>query len=218
MLSLQDALQSLTEHNLFLQTGIANRLFNLSALARFLKPVIETKLKKNITATSLVMALSRHQKKRHKGSKLTQIKYRFSNIQAASNLCIISYSISPRRRQEVASFVRELQAKGEFISITQGLSQITIFLNKSAAAKIHHHVKGKPLSINRNIALVGGLFDPKLCQTPGFLNAVFQQLYLQNINIVEVASTYNELLIYVDEKDMKLAFETLYSRFVKQPT
>jgi hypothetical protein len=36
------------------------------------------------------------------------------------------------------------------------------------------------------------------------------------VNIVEIASTSNELIIYLEERDVELAFDTLYRQFVRR--
>jgi aspartokinase len=43
---------------------------------------------------------------------------------------------------------------------------------------------------------------------------VLQQVAVQGINVVEIASTATELILYLDQKDVRLAFDTLYQRFM----
>jgi hypothetical protein len=41
---------------------------------------------------------------------------------------------------------------------------------------------------------------------------IFQKLYLQNVTIVEIASTSNELILYPEERDVEFAFDTVYGQ------
>ncbi|MCP4606727.1 MAG: hypothetical protein GY847_40500, partial [Proteobacteria bacterium] len=45
---------------------------------------------------------------------------------------------------------------------------------------------------------------------------LIQQVALQNINVIEVASTATEFNVYVRSKDVRLAFDSIYQRFSKR--
>lgn len=216
MRSVQEALLETIQENELLQFGLANRLFNLSQLAKYLKPSIEVRVKKDIQEGSLTMALSRAQRsaKSFKNG-LKPGDFSFSSIQVASNLCIHTYLASKDKRVGVIGLLKELQAKEKFISFTHSLKQITIFFSKDDLQLVEKHISGKPLQSLESVAVIGGVFDDHFAKHPGLFNAVFQHLYTQGVNILEVSSTFTELQIYVNEKDMRLAFDTLYARFVR---
>ena len=71
-----------------------------------------------------------------------------------------------------------------------------------------------PTSFVPGLASLGVTFDERYLDEPGFLYFVLQQLYFQNINIVELASTSTELILYLAQADVRLAFDTIYQRFV----
>ena len=48
-----------------------------------------------------------------------------------------------------------------------------------------------------------------------FLYYILQQTTLQNINIIEISSTFTEIVLYVEEQDTKLTFDTVYESFSK---
>jgi hypothetical protein len=216
MRSVQAELESLLVENSMLQFGLSNRLFNLSQLAKHIRPSIEARAKKEVSESALVMALSRCQRDLEGGKARPRSNdFSFRNIQVSSNLCIHSYEATAERRKEVVALVRELQSKGRFVSFTHGLSQISLFFGRQDLPRVKALIPGKPIQAEHSAAVVGCLFEPDLAQTAGFFHTIFQQLYIQGVNILEVASTFTELLIYVEEKDMRLAFDTLYSRFVR---
>jgi len=66
-----------------------------------------------------------------------------------------------------------------------------------------------------NISGVSIKFNEKYSEIPGLLYYIIQQITLQNINIIEISSTFTELIIYVEKKDTRLAFDTIYNRFMK---
>ena len=214
MRSAHQVLDEILHSNSMLQFGLSNRLFNLSQLAKFLAPSVIARTKKEVTEGSIVMALSRIQRDLGNPSH-PKTRFSFRNIQVTSNLCIHTYAATPERRRSVVNLTRELQNKGRSVSFTQGLSQLTIFFSREDLPRVKEVLTGRPLNAHNSIAVIGGIFDERFSLAPGFFNAVFQQLYTQGVNVVEVASTYTELLIYVEEKDMRIAFDTLYARFVR---
>ncbi len=216
MANLTTILNEVIKANPTIQVGLSNKLFNLSQLARFLLPTIQAKSDRDISQAALLMALSRYQRSINSSDlSESQITYSFKNIQVTSNLSIFSYAYTPDRRREVITLAKEIEAKGRPLSFTHGLGQITLFVQNDDVSRVRARLNGKPLQVNTNIALVGALFSEDECKKPGFFHAVFQQLYLQKINVIEVASTMTELLIYIDETDLRLAFDTLYNRFIR---
>lgn len=217
MRTIQSALQDILRESSWLQFGLSNRLFNLSQLAKFLQSAVAARTKKDITQSALLMALSRLQRGLERPiRKLHAEEFYFDNIQVASNLCIYSYTLSAVRQQEVTRLIKDLHDRGRFASFTQGLRQLTLFFSAEDKALVRERMSGRPLSANDKLAVVGGIFKNSLSLTPGFFNAVFQQLFIHGINVVEVASTYTELLIYVEERDMRNTFDVLYARFVRK--
>ena len=77
-------------------------------------------------------------------------------------------------------------------------------------------IKEVPFKETKSIGSLSVRFDESYLKTPGFIYLVLQQLYFQNLNVVELTSTATELIIYLSEDEVQLAFDTLYSRFRKK--
>jgi aspartokinase len=217
MRSVQSVLDDTINENELLQFGMTNQLFNLSQLAKYLQPSIQVRAKKPVSEGSLVMALSRFQRatKPKKRSAPKPQSFEFQNIQVASNLCIQSFTATKERRLSVAGLLKDLQAYGRFVSVTHSLSQITLFFGEEDLPRVKQHIKVKPLQSLESVSVIGAIFNERYAFCPGLFNAVFQHLYIQGINVLEVSSTFMELLIFVHERDTQLAFDTLYARFVR---
>lgn len=78
------------------------------------------------------------------------------------------------------------------------------------------HMQEKPLFQNHAVASIGISFSEDYIQIPGFIAAVLLQLTVQQINLIEIASTFTELTLYVDQENTKLAFDTLEHLFKQQ--
>lgn len=70
--------------------------------------------------------------------------------------------------------------------------------------------------IHHAVSSIGVTFDEEYLTIPGFIYIILQQMMPLNINIIEVSSTCTELVLYIDEKDMKIAYEALEASFIKK--
>jgi len=52
-------------------------------------------------------------------------------------------------------------------------------------------------------------FDERMTETPGFIVYVLKELAWHNINVVEVVSTYTELIIVLEEKDLLKSYKVI---------
>ena len=46
------------------------------------------------------------------------------------------------------------------------------------------------------------------------LYMLLQRVTLQNVNLIEIISTYTEIVFYVDERDTQTVFDTLFQSFL----
>lgn len=214
MASVQAALEQQILENSFLQFGLGNGLFNLSQLARFLKVDLQSRIGRDLSESSLVMALSRASRSLRRESRVLD-RVELRNIQVSSNLAILTYEMSQSFRPQIAEIARDLQSRRKHISFAQGLSQVTLFVERDEVQNVERRLSIKPIQAHYTVAVIGARLDSTAIHTPGFFFAIFQQLYIQKINVLEISSTSSELLIYVEEKDLRQAFDTLYNRFAK---
>ncbi|MBT3349630.1 ACT domain-containing protein [bacterium] len=214
MLKISDAIEQIVSGNPLLEHGFSNRLFNLTQLAKYLKPLIEARTKKEITSTALLMALSRMQ--RESDRQLRQQKpFKFRTILIYSNLCTTTFPQTRRVHQQLSKLFDELEKQHGFFSQSENSREITLTIDNRFAPLLHEIVQEEPKYQNQNVACVEVQFSAEYFETPGLLHALIQKITLQNINLIEVSSTYTGFCFFVEKKDMKLAFETLHDSFLK---
>lgn len=104
------------------------------------------------------------------------------------------------------------------MTITEGMSEVTAIISDDYYEIALDMFDQEHRNVNRNLASVGVKFAEKIIDTPGFIYQILQQIVLQNINVIEVASTATEFNIYMSKDDVEVAFEAIYRRFVyKRP-
>lgn len=215
MIKIADALRDTVRGNPLLQFGLQNRLLNLRGTARYLLPLISARTRKQITIAALTMALSRMQQSEGK-SPHRRSAYHFDRIHLHTGLATFTFGKSKETHDSVQRLYALVQRDGGYITVAEGTSQITLIIDDAHAAKITQLFRQKPQYAHAHIASVGIVFDERYLHIPGLIFVVLQQLMLLNINIIEVSSTFTELSIYVNERDVKLAFEALESLFLHE--
>ena len=215
MLKLSDALEEMVENNPFLQFGLQNRLLNLSQTARYLRPLIEVRAKKSVKTSTIVMALSRLQRKISENVK-TRMDFVITNINIHVGLCTYTFAESREVNRELHRLHTALQKKNSYFTITQGIREIQVFFESEHIPILNTCVAERPLFKHTHLAAVSIQFGNGYSETPGFFSTVLQQLAFQGINVVEASSTFTEFVLYVHENDTKLVFDTLHGLFAKE--
>jgi len=215
VLKISDALKDLIEENATLHFGFHHRLLNLSQTARFLRAAVEARVKKPVTDTALLMNLSRLQRQLAPRPDPPPA-FSLDGISARSGLCALSLTKSPRTHRELNKIFAEVQKREGFITLTEGVAEITAIMDEDSLATVRAMLSDKPRLAQRGLGSVTVKFHPRYITVKGLLYLLLQQAALQNINVVEVASTATEFTIYVAEADVQLTFDSIYRRFARR--
>jgi len=214
MIKISEAITEIINGNSFLQFGFRYRLLNLSQLSAFIKPQIEARTKKEIKISAITMNLSRLQKRFSK-LKPKPEEYEIKNITTYSNLCIMTFIKTGEIHAKINKFYEKTQQRKSYITISEGVNEITIIFDNGLLSMLKNLISEKPKFKKENISAIGIKFDEKYTEIPGLIHFLVQHFMMQNINIIEIASTYTELFFYINQNDTKLAFNTLFNRFMK---
>lgn len=215
MITLAQALQAVIEKNALLQFGLRHQLFNLTQLSRFLLPQIQARGKKEASESAVLMALSRwHRNAPAQKAKPLPQEFFVDNIIITTNLCALSFPSLPEVTRALTRLYNQVHKKSGFITITHGIQEIRLIVARQDLNLAKQMVAEKPIMSYPHLASLGVTFKKNYLDSPGFYYSVFQALYFQNINVIEIASTANELIIYIHEDDVRLGFDTLYNRFL----
>ena len=212
MIRISEVIKEIVAENPVLQLGLHEGLFNLTQLAQYIKPMIEVRAKKELSTSAIVMTLSRMQRE-IKDQHIDRTRFRIENIVVNSRLMTCTYTKTPEAQSAMQKLHEEIQKQGGYMTLSEGTSQITLITDDANEEKMLEIMPGKPLFTRRNVASIGVIFHKDYLSFPGMLYILLQQIALQNINVIEIASTFTEFVIYIDEGDTKIAFDTLYGLF-----
>lgn len=207
-----EALEQVVAGNPFLQFGLAHRLYNLSEMARLIKPMVEVRLEKTIQKTALVTSLSRLQKKLQARIP-DSLNFEVENLSVQTNLATATYEKRVKNHEQINLAYNAIQKQGEYFVYSESTSEITIFFHKKFLPIVENIVQAKPKYHNKAITAVKVKFDEKFFHEPGLVYLIMQKMMLQNINIIEFSSTFTELIFFIEKDDLQLVFDTLRSCF-----
>ena len=214
MKRIKDAAITIIENNSVLHFGFYHRLLNLSQVARFLRPLIAARTRKEVSDSAVLMSLSRMQSTL--SPPVSTDKLVLNKINIHTGLCSLTVLKKPEIHSELGSIFSKVRRRGRFITVTEGINEITIILEDEDFELANQILSTPPGYVYRNIASVGVRFSDETIVNPGVIYQLIQQVALQKINIIEVASTATEFNVYLRSEDVRLAFDSIYQRFSKR--
>jgi len=208
MSKVSEILKNMIRNDQQLEFFLANQLLNLSRFARFIQPLVSVQMQEEVNLSAIVMALSRLQRKSY--LKRERPRFRLKEIRVHTGLCTMSFNKSDEIHMEMQQLYRAAKEANAYFMISESGSEIT-FISKYEF--IETQSISRPKYQHLQLAAISIQFDPKYLETPGIITTILQKLTLQNINFIEIASTCTEITIFVDDTDVKLAFDTLHDSF-----
>jgi len=192
-------LREIVERNSILLFGINEKIFNLSALAEFLRPQIVARAKKPATKSSILMQLSRLQKNftKIKTARTNQISLK--NLNVRSDLAILTFEKSAAILKKIRKFPR--------VNFTTSNEEITIFPPAEILEKLKKAIGARVKNCEAPVSAIGVQISERDSRRAGTLHQIIQLISFQGINILEISSTFTEFVFFVASADAKRVFE-----------
>jgi len=203
----------------FLHEALRRGILNNAALAEQLLPMVEQELNKTITFSAVNMAIRRLGEKLEKNHVEHTLFDSEADITTRSHLVeIVIYKMG-----EIEPYVEQLYTivdlkQGDFLTITQGLHEFMIITNEKHVAKIQKlFPKNMVRKIIRNLTSVTVHIPATSIETPGMFYVVTRAMAWENINIVDIVSTYTELTFIINDTNTGKAISVLKELIEKTP-
>ena len=213
MLRIGESVEALIDSHPALRFGFHHRLLNLTRLARFLQPSVAARTRKDVTENAILMNLSRLQRKSAPAPTGVDDPLVLDRVTIQPGLASVTRIKTAESHRELDRLFDRIQTSGGFLTVTEGIREITVILDASNLEFLLSLSKSKPRLIHRQLACVAVSFAERYLKVKGILHQLLQEVALQDINVVEVTSTATEFSIFLQEPDVQLAFDALYNRF-----
>lgn len=212
MISVPEVLKSIIDQRPYLADYIEEGVVNLSSLARLLLPEIEEKTMKDVTVGSITVALKRFQEELMEKERITEEDLHKPDIIVRSNLCEVTVSNSPRVAAKLNDILAHTVDKQYLFIVTQGNFETTIVASKELEDKINEVITDEVIvSKISQLAAITLKYPTEIITQPGVYYRILRPLALGGVSITEVASTFSELTIILEQSQVEEAFRIINS-------
>lgn len=210
MISVADALNDIIKSYPLIEDGLSKGIINYSAFAREVRPQIEKKLYKGTKEGAIVMALKRISERLAKKSDKKQAS-KLTDLTVRSNLSELTFHNSDTLPDKTRQLFDKISNEKDILcTLSEGVRETTFIISSEIAGKTKQIFAEEILiaQIN-NLSSISIRLPKEVVYIPGVYYQVLKVLAWENINIIEVLSTYTELTVIVESKDVDLAFSAL---------
>jgi len=216
MVTVSRIVEKMVKDNPSLEIALSKDLINYSKLARYLRQEVEKETGAKVNDSAIVVALKRIKERAEKLYEQRAV-FQAQEITTNSDLMEItvvhSHSV-PRIVQDI--YELDEVKKGSTANITHGNKQTTFIFSEKLEKKVRSLLEGEEIiSEIKNVSQISIGFSEEMFKTPGFIVYTLKELSWHNINIMEIISTYTELIIIIKDEDFVKAYKILRSVLFK---
>lgn len=209
MINIAQVVEDILTHDDVALAAARKGWLNLSSYARAVRPQIQDILMKDVQEGSIVTALSRLTASLPKQSDVSLDI--IQSLAVHANLEGITYERSEHVSNQIRETYNQIQANNKtFLTVTQGINEITILAEAQVAQVFRDKLKGtSKIYDKRNLVGITVKFALGNLEVPNLIFALTRRLAYKNINIIEAVSTATELTYIIEKKDLAAALEQL---------
>jgi aspartokinase len=190
------------------QDSLTRGYANISALARLIKPYVETKLSRKVKEESIVASLKRMR------DRYRQTDNRMREVISGSVLNVrthVSKISVERTRKTLASLSNILSSYHEsLIQVSESISTITLIFDQRIHSKIRKELPSTEiLEEGDDYAAIIVQSPREIVETPGCIAMFYSQLARRHINVEDTVSCFTDTIIVVKMENASNAFNAL---------
>ena len=211
MVTVSHLVEKVIEQKPFIQEALSNGIINNAALADQMLPEIEKELKKKVKFSAVNMAVRRLSEKLEQ-SFISKAKFdKNSDITLKSNLIEITVYKMEDSQEYIGKLYSLVDLKGgDFLTITQGLHELMIITNEKYEKKILEMFPNKLIKKSiKDLSSITINIPEESIENIGLFYIVTRALNWENINIVDIVSTFTEMTFIIKEEDTARSFNVL---------
>ncbi len=213
MITVASAVQAIVKSSPLLEEGMSRGLLNISAVARDIAPKVANYAKKDVSEAATVMALKRLEASLPHHLTKEPLSVPTPDLIIRSSLVELTYRNSAALTRQQQALLSLISNHSEhFLTITTGVFETTIIASSGLEDAIVELLNGSQLiDISRQLSSITVRLTPEMVTSTGSIARILRQLAWENINLVEVVSTRQELTVIVQAKDADKAFTVLHA-------
>ncbi|MFH1247123.1 MAG: hypothetical protein V1644_01965 [Candidatus Micrarchaeota archaeon] len=214
--SVSDAVKEVLEELTFLRASIDYDLLNYSAVARFIRPVISSKLGSQPSLEAVAVAVRRHMEKSNsqkKSSKLLNV-IKGCKLVLRTDLCMLAVKqwLDVGFLDEMKQVLKEVDFRsGEKLYMITRSNDLFVICNSRFMSVIESKIRppAKLTEKEVNLALITINLQSADFEVPGILQFFVQQFEMAGVNIFEVFSTRGKITFIFSQRDAAKVYERI---------
>ena len=210
MWTISDELDKIILHYDFLKAGFQHRLFNLTRLAKVVKPLLERSLKKPLSQSAVLMALYRYQRQKfpHPCKNPLDLKTKApGNFKVVPHLFVCSFIKAPSTAPDLREWKRYISEQNGPLWWDEEKNLVTVVTNASFLEEMSEVIGTKPKSIHTN--LTGIVFDsPQSFKARSeLLHSLLWNLTLGQGELVHLHASSKQIMLLIPQRHVRLLLD-----------
>ncbi len=207
MITVPQKVDEIVKRSPFLMSLMSEGLINISSMARKMKPEIQDSLIKKVSDASIIMALKRLSMNLQYVDKKDFSKH-LGDISLKSGLFESTYKNSKTLYEKIERLLNKVSKNDAvYLTFVKGVWQTTLIASKSVKDDVFRIFEDEELEtyFDDLSGITVKLINEHILE-PGIIAYVLDNLAWQGVNVLEVVSTFDELTVIIEDKDVETAF------------
>lgn len=209
--SVSGCVKRIVDKSPFIHEMLINGILSFSNYASSIQDEVQKAYGKEVKASAIVMALRRYAEELRKGS----YKKHVGNVEYGIVMKTNIFDLNLVRRDSFISKLGVLYGqisteKGDFLNITLGSHEVSLAVSEKYRSLVGELAKDEEvLHQMDDLVALSLVFTGDFLQTPGIVYEAVRHLAWEQINVIEIVSTMNELTFVIKREDSMKAFDVL---------
>jgi aspartokinase len=192
---------------------LINGILSFSNYAEAIQAEVQKAYGKDVKSSAIVMALRRYGEE----LKSRDVRCKANNVEYGIVMKTNIFDLNLVRRD---SFIAKLGVlydqisteKGDFLNITLGSHEVSLSVSEKYRSLVSELAKDEEVLTSMNdLVALSLVFTGDFLQTPGIVYEAVRRLAWEQINVIELVSTMNELTFVIKREDSIKSFDVLQS-------
>lgn len=206
MIKIHDTVKEIVDKNVEVKNMLAQKLLNLSQYAQTIQKTVEKKTMKRVSIQSIVVSLSRIQKKLKVYNYLPHID--IDSISVRRNVVQFVYPNTPNYIEKLSQLAHTISKKENvFFSFSTNTKDISIIVSETIEETIKGIFTNKPKIYKNDLSAISIHFDKNLVEEAGVGYSLMHKIASKRIILDEVTSTFNEFTLIFSTRQLHKVLE-----------
>ncbi len=213
MLTVKDGIETRLNGSPYLRDALCKGLINMSSLARELQPQIARDLRKPVSVPAVLMALKRFSEELEGTGSSSDAVDHLGNLSLRADLVQLTVANSDRLMQIIGEILlRSRHDRSSFFVFTRAAYETSLAISGGLQSVVEPWLANERVTRRRvdlSALSMQRLHQPARAGRSGVLHIPLQVLAWQGVEVLDVISTDNEVMLLVRDDDVDRAIATL---------